>query len=359
MRTTELALAFNDELEKAGKERMKIIVPLVYGEKQKKVMLEEFAEHEKKYPGEIMLDSVLGALLKSIFYGDNSYAYSLKKWISSVKDISAQAQKHLSGIFSVETLSGVKKEINGKNIVVELNRSPRIRYNVAPSYFTSFAYIAEILEKSDNNGADVANWVEQGHRIHAIAYPATFSYLANRQSRYKTEILVPPIASPSRINDENVASGIFVTVTGIPGLERLYGDSKRLGIKLYSNDTNAVPGSERALPHIISNKNILFQFARSGWSSVWISMISGTPLVVPDFDKEDDPEIYFNNRSIEELGLGIVYRGQKLEEILSKRGSIQKSCKAMCDNILKRWGTLDGNAYCAELFADDFLKTKS
>ena len=72
LRTTDLAIAFNAELERRGQPRLGIIVPWVYGDKQKKVMLEEFAGHEQKYPGEILLDAGLGAILKSIFYGYSS-----------------------------------------------------------------------------------------------------------------------------------------------------------------------------------------------------------------------------------------------------------------------------------------------
>ena len=87
---------------------------------------------------------------------------------------------------------------------------------------------------------------------------------------------------------------------------------------------------------------------------LWISMILGTPLVVPKFDPKDDPELYFNNLAVEKLGIGIVYRGQQLEEILTEVPKIKANSKKLCDEILKRWGTLDGNQYCAKLFAEDF-----
>lgn len=367
LRTTDLAIAFNDEMEKAGFSRMGIVIPWVYGEKQKIVMREEFSGHEKDHPGELLFDAELGAILKSVFYGDCAYEESLKKWVESAREVSEKARQHLSGDLLVETLNGDRTQVKGGDIVVELNRSPRIRYGVAPSYFTSFAYIAQILENAstvekiaaDKNllqrGAAIADWVEQNQKIHAIAYPATFAYLQQRAPRYRTDVLTPPIAPPPRPYNGAVEPGIFVTITGIPGLERLYRDARRLGIKLYSNNPDAVPASTKALPHIIPHKNILFQFARSGWSSVWISMISGTPLIVPEFDRDDDPEIYFNNLCVEKLGLGIIYRGQPLEEILGERENIIRKSKEMTREIEGRWGTVDGNAYCARMFVRDFL----
>ena len=206
LRTTDLAIAMNHELESRGHARLGIIVPWVYGERQKRVMLEEFAEHEKNYPGEIILDDTLGALLRSVFYGNATYEQALSKWIDSYKQVSNAAHEHLSGVIDGETLSGEKLQISGKDIVMELSRSPRVRFDVAPAYFTSFAYIGEILERSRGveaidvpfdlleKGIEAANWVEQNQRMRAIAWPATFAYLGDHMPRYKGEMLVPPIA---------------------------------------------------------------------------------------------------------------------------------------------------------------------
>jgi len=369
LRTVDLAIAFNEELQKVGRARMKILVPWVYGEHQKRVMKEAFGAHDEKYPGEILLDAKLGALLNSVFYvGSRSYETALRQWVHTYQEVSRGAHKHLSGSIAAETFGGEKVIVDGKDIAVELNRAPRVRYDVAPAYFTSFAYIAEILERAESvpdiavdrallrQGAGVAQWVEDHQRIRCIAYPATFAYLGDAEAlRYPAQILVPPIAPLPSANNDAIEPGIFVTITGIPGLERMYGDARRLGLKLYSNEPEAVPGSIRALPRIIPNKRISLQFARAGWSSIWMSMISGTPLVVPAFDAHDDPEIYFNNRSVEELGLGVVYRGQPLEEIMEAAPGIRKSYEKICADILRRWGTLDGNQFSARIFAQDFL----
>ena len=367
LRATELALALNDELEQRGEERLGVIVPLVYGEKQKGIMREEFTRHAD----EIFLDGELGKILGSVFYGGNTYEEALIRWFKNVKHVSRKANEHLSGgKIGMVGLSDKPRTVDPKGIVLELNRSPRIRYDIAPSYSTTFGYVADILDgvksvpsnmvavRRDlvDKGIAAAHWVEARQTMHAVAYPAAFSWRADYQPRYPTEVLTPPMLRPYPPNGEHIEPGIFVTITGIPGLERLYADAKRLGLRIYSNDADAVPGSIRMLPHVVSNKNILFQFARSGWSSVWLSMISGTPLVVPDFDPKDDPEIYFNNAAVEELGIGAVYRGEPLETMLARAPGIKLASANICGEVLSRWGTLDGNRYCAKIFADDFLK---
>jgi len=373
LRTTELTIALNEELERRGQERLGVVIPWVYGEKQRRIMLEEFAEHDKSYPGELLLDADLGSILKEIFYGDNTYEEALAKWIEGHDSVSERIRSHLSGSIEVETLDGEKMEVSGSDIVLELNRSPRVLYGVAPTYSTTFGHIAEILEAVEHVGTDkvsvdrelaragasLADKIERAQGVHAIAYPATFSGEEGYKPRYSNTHLVPPITSlPHGDIGGDMDDGIFVTITGIPGLERLYAEARELGLKLYSNDTEAVQGSEKHLPHVIPNKAILFQFARSGWGSVWLSMFSGTPIVVPDFDPKDDPEIYFNNLMVEKLGIGIIYRGQPLSEILAAREKIQANCVAMRKSIMERWGVLEGNSVCAKLFAEHFLQYK-
>ena len=371
LRTTELAIAFNDELEARGKARMPVIVPLVYGDKQKRIMLEEFGEHIARYPEEILLDVHLGSLLKKIFYtGREKYEETLRLWIDTAEAVSQDAHTHLTGTLDLETFSGTRVQVAGGDISLEINRSPRIRYDVAPSYSTTFGYIADILEKSQSLGRDIldvdpallragtklADSIEGAQDMNLMAYPATFSWDERTYvPRYSQETLVPPITDLPQSSTDAMEEGIFVTITGIEGLERLYAEARELGLKLYSNDTEAVEGSVKALPHIIPNPAIRLQFARAGWGSIWLSMFCGTPLVVPRFDPTDDPEIYFNILAIQGLGIGTVYEGQSLREILSDRESAQDSSQCICENIERRWGTTNGNTLSAHLFVDAFL----
>jgi len=370
LRTTELAIAFNDELERYGFPRFGIIVPHVYGEKQRRIMLEEFSGFLEKHPDELFLDERLGAFLKKIFYGENTYEEALMKWAEVVEDVSVEIQEYLKGDVKARKFSGDEKIIAGKNILVELNRSPRISYGLPSSYFTSFAYTEQILRNAAGiggdiaigreillRGAEVARKIENEQTKHCIAFPATFSARKDCQPWRKKEILVPPIAPSPSPNYEKIKEGIYVTATGIPGLERLYSEVKNLGLGIYSNDVKAVPGSIFALPWIIPNKNIIFQFARTGWGSIWTSILSGTPLVAPDFDAYDDPEIYFNNHLIEELGVGIVYRGQPLSEIYEQAGEVKIKSRVYTQQILEKWGTLDGTAFSGKIFARHFIGT--
>ncbi|HEY4501849.1 MAG TPA: hypothetical protein VJJ20_02185 [Candidatus Paceibacterota bacterium] len=349
LRTTELALAFNDELERRGHPRMKILVPLVYGERQRQVIREEFGEHP-----DIEFDETLGLLLKSIFYtGEKNYSESLRVWVEKADGVSRAAHEYLTG----------------KDIALEINRSPRITYGVAPSYSTTFGYVAEILEAALAAGRDavdidpellrqgiaLADKVEGAQDLSLLAYPGTFSWADDYQPRYLGAQLVPPIINLPKAHTEPMEEGLYVTVTGISGLERLYGEAKKIGLKTYTNDIAAIEGATKALPHVVANPAIRLQFARSGWGSVWLSMFARVPIVMPPFDPSDDPEIYFNNRAVEMLGIGRVYQNQPLEELLVQGDSVRAAQKLLCQKIEKRWGTLGGNEFCAKLMVDKFL----
>ncbi|MEK7117202.1 MAG: hypothetical protein AAB861_00315 [Patescibacteria group bacterium] len=371
LRTTELALAINNEMEKRGKPRFGIIVPWVYGEKQKRIMLEEFGDLNMKFPGEIWLCSELGKILNTIFYGNNTYEQALKLWVSNFEKLNSEAKTLLSGKIELESMDGEKKIIEGSDILIELSRAGRIKYGIKTSYGVTFGNTSEILKNTltvpemeiavDRNlvreAIAIAENTESQYKFTCVAYPGTFSFLKNR-TPVGLEISIPPTIYPPQPNSDPIQEGIFITITGIPGLERLYNEAKDLGLKLYSNDPSAVPGSERLLPNIIPNPKIKLQFARSGWGSVWLSQLSGTPFVCPEFDPLDDPEIYFNNICIEKLGLGIVYRGQPLSDILKEAEILKPNIRKINQEILDKFGTYDGNEYSSKIIVDDLLSSK-
>ncbi len=341
--TTKLAAAFNDELEKTGRPRMKIIVPWVYGEKQRAIMEEEFPSFEKL--GEIILDKELGAILEKVFYANTDYASYLKKWVDNFKAASLEARAYLMKVY-------------GSNISVELNRSPRILYGVAPSYSTTFGHLSRVFKEASadaritldktllKKAEDISACIEREQAITAMAYPGIFSS-GDYQPVYKGEVLVPPISPLPEANIEPIEKGFFITKSGIPGLERLYKEAKAFGLRAYTNEDYS--------PAVITNPNIVLHFARSGWASVWFSMLAEKPIVVPEYDSDDDLEIKFNNLIIEKLGIGVVYRGESLAEILEKTEKAKEACRNMKKDILARWGTLDGTRFSAALFVKDYL----
>ena len=370
LRTVELALAINEYLEILGKERFGIIVPWVYGVKQKRIMQEEFGSQVREHPNEIFLDLSLGRILKEFFYGNNTYQKALNGWANGFSGFSSRAQASLKGSMLVETFSGRRFSVHGRDIAFEIGRAPRVDFGIRPAFDITFSYISEILEKTLSVSTKVIHLdrklvkrsiplikqIEASRTQIFLAYPSTFSFLTGRKKRHSLETIIPPTIHPPVLNYDSIDAGLYITVTGIPGLERLYNEARKLGLKLYSNDPRSIPGSKKLLPHVVPNPKVKFQFARSGWGSIWLSQLAGTPFVAPDFDPQDDPEIYFNNLCIEKLGLGIIYRGQPLAEILDQAEALRIRIQLFNQELFYRFGTFDGNHYAAKLISDAYLK---
>lgn len=356
LRTTELALAVNQARVAIGKEPLGMIVPWVYGEKQRQIMLEEFASSASL----IFLDEKLGEILRRVFYADSSYEEALRAWVERFDEASADARAHLESSFTTVSLEGKTHRVEGSDILFAIARAPRVSFAPIPSYSATFGHISEILEQTlKESGEDIsvdrslvrraipiAKQVEEEQELIGLGTPGTFTHLSERMP-LENEISIPPTITTPSIDSTDMAPGIYVTITGIPGLERLYAEARALGLTIYTNDPDRLPGSVRAHPDVIGNPAIKLSFARAGWGSIWRTQLVNKPIVVPAFDPKDDPEIFFNNRSIEALGLGIVYTGQPLQELATRCEALIPQIEKYNNALFDRFGTLDGNALIA------------
>lgn len=364
LRGVELGLAMNEILEANGHARRMIVVPLLYGERQKRILLEEFSAHRH----EILLDPELGSLVAGTLYSgaDKSFADALRQFTQQSVSMSDAGAAHVRKGRTFENLDGKNVVFPEAADIAELQVNPRISFSGDRVYALCHGHFSEVLDRARDvpyfaqyagtldEAVQCARQIEQMRTIHATAHPNSFSFDDEHRLTYPNEQMVPPWVKPQAI-EEVPERGVYLTLTGIPGLERLYSAAQGLGVKLYSNDPSRIPGSSKASPRVLGSENILFQFARTGWSSVWLSVLTGTPLVTPDFDPSDDPEIYFNNRTVEELGLGVVYRGQPLQEILDCLPEVRETYRAMHEKLLKEHGTLDGLQKSAEIFTHNFM----
>lgn len=359
--TAKLALTINRILEKKTGKRFGIIVPLVYGEKQKQIMKEEFGDVLQKYPDEIVFDKNLGQYMGQIFYGEKKYEESLVYYLKNYQGINSHIRMYFNNGLDTETFAGRRIKIVKKQIVFAITRAPRLDFGIRPAYYVSFAYISEILERAiEEEKVDtdkrllkklipIYAEIENNHDLHFMAEPATFFYLKNRKRRFISEVLTPPTpVLPKQVNCSSVGKGIYTTITGISCLESLFEQARRMKMHIYTNKPEVITESEKALPGTIGCLKILLHFARSGWGSIWLSLFFETPFVTLPYGSKDDPEIYFNNLCIEKIGLGKIYYGQPLEELLKFKKEYKESVRKIKKYIITNYGILDGMKYIAE-----------
>lgn len=367
LRTTEIALGVNEELKRCGQERLGIILPWIYGERQKNILLEEFGRYG--HASEIYLDLELGEILQSVLYGNGTYANSLDTWISRFESKSQEARVHLSGKVRVQDLKGNASILEGNDIVLELARSPRLIFHTSPSINVTFGHTSEILKrtielppgtcdidkKQMEEALVIAETIERYQTFHIMAQPGPFY---PERARVANEWYSPPHVRVQEHNTDNIEEGIYITETGIPGLRHLYSGVQAWNTTIYSNSTLITKSSVRASPHIVSHPNILFHYARCGWGSIWLSQICNTPIVTPPHDPSDDPEIYFNIATVARLKLGIVHTDQTFEEIISETKMLREEIDNQNSTLLEEFETLDGIQYSARIIADFIVQKK-
>jgi hypothetical protein len=371
LRTTELAIAVNDLLEEKGMERMSIIVPWAYKLRQQKIMKRNFKNVIKKHPDEILLDENLGMLLKDVFYDGHNYNDWLEFFLKNNKSTENKIQEYFSNGLTAQNFKDKKVSIDKSQIEMEVSRCPIIDFKIKPSYYTSFAYYSDILKHSksadaikveDNlldEGAKYYHKIEADKTMRFIAEPATFSYMGNKSPTHKSEILTPPNTNQRLRNPflKFIRRGVYVTVTGVYGLNHLFDEMHKMRLNVYTHKTGFMPFSKKASIDVISHKNVLMHFARVGWGSAWLSFNTETPLIALPYDSNDEPEVYFNNLSIEKLGIGKIYNGEHLDELLEFTDSYKKTVKSIKNDLLKKYGTLNGVEYTAKKIVDHYLNS--
>jgi len=371
LRCVDLCLAINEEFKQRGEDEFGILVPLVYGDKQKKIMWENFGEHIKKNPNQILFDKNYGKLLDKLFYKGGSYQENLEFLIKNQPKIEATINDHLESNFKAENFDGKNFEIKPGELAFEISHNPRVATHFAGSFYTTIAYFSEILSRSiyekelglDKNvlkqATEIATKIEKDKVVHFMPEPFTFSH--NPSSHTFEEIFTPPFVHVPKKNDEEIQEGMYVTLTGIPGLEKLYESVNKFNMELYSppfvNSPHIKKENFRSAD-ILSNKNIKFQFARGGWSSVWNSHMTETPLICPKYTKGDDPEIFFNEKTLKKLGIATIFsHNSDPKDILEKASSQVQNMQEINEKLIQRYGTLDGINYTAKVIAD-FLEGK-
>ena len=138
-------------------------------------------------------------------------------------------------------------------------------------------------------------------------------------------------------------------------MNHLFEEMNRIGFKIYTHKLGVLPFAKKALPDVIAHKNILLHFARIGWGSAWLSFMTETPLITFPYDKKDEPEVYFNNICVEKLGIGKVYNGESIDELLEFRERYKEKVKSIKKKLLEKYGTLNGAEYTAEKILDHYL----
>ncbi|MBI5065258.1 nucleotide sugar dehydrogenase [Candidatus Woesearchaeota archaeon] len=344
------------KIAELSKKDLGVIFPLVYGEKQKKILQEELGDFTRN----VFFDKKFGEILNSIFYSGSNFEEHLKKFVEIHSEKQKELKDHFKNEIEVETFNGDKHTINCSDIICEISRNPQIKTPIKPTFYTNFAFYSEILEESKNNSeieideellnesAELFEEIENSQSLCFMQQPNSFSY-RKKTIEKSNKLDVPPFYELDKTTDVNIERGIYATITGIPGLEKFYDDVTKSGLKVYSSKKVENIDSEVQLPNVLQNDNILFHFCRSGWGSIAKSIITEKPIITLPYQKGDDPEIYFNNKTLKELDLAIFLDPDFDTSKLFVQGEkIKKNYSALKNELKTTFGTTDAFSYTAE-----------
>jgi len=381
-RCVEWAIEVNNVREEKGFSRLQVVVPLVYPGRQERIMKEEIETNVspnflKKHPDEILLDRRQGELLNALMFKGKDYAENLRGLARDYFSVEDAMQKHLDGKRKVETLDCRVEEIDLRDCSFQLGLNNRMQTGIANQFYTAGGAgpFDELLEraiadseisldrKSMKDALPVARRMIENQRIIFSNEPGVFSYVSSRKLK-DNEVLTPCfIHFPKPDNTELPGKGIYLTATGIDGVREsgMYDAVAELGMQIYAPKfaIGSLPDAvkEKAIelkPSKINNPNIVAQYARAGWSSVWLSHMAEKGFITPAYQNADDPEMIFNERGIKKFRLGAVIEDNP-QGALEKSLELASKVSEYNSELIFRYGTLDGIRYSAEKVVD-YLK---
>jgi len=381
-RCAEWAIEVNNVRQERGLPRLPIVVPLVYPERQERILREEIAinispDFLTLHPEEILFDKRQGELLAKLMFKQKYYSDNLRILSRDYQKIEEQTQKHLETIAQLETFDKRIIDIDLRDCAFQLGLNNRMQTGLPNQFYTAGGAgpFDELLERAiaDNeialdkevmrNTLSIAQKMIANQKMIFSNYPGVFSYDDDRKLR-DVEKLTPSFIHPPKPDTTPLPNkGIYLLMTGIDGIREsgMYDAVLELGMQIYAPgfSIKTLPDEikDKAIslnPSQINNPNILAQYARAGWSSVWLSHLSNKGFLTLAYQKNDDPEMLFNERGIVKLELGAVIRDNPraaLEESIELAQHIEK----FNEYLIQEYGTLDGIKYAAEKVVD-YLK---
>ncbi len=382
---TAIAREVSEQLTKKGMKKAKIVVPLMYGERQRRILLEE----HKDDPNLIYFDEEYGKILSNILFSSGNYADHLKQLTKHYDEVDRLLKQRFavdaSQINARSLATGEITPLSPKNIIATVDTSASVLVTAPKRYFAFPVLLSEILREAQKEGGMGFNETDMKKVISRMmelesAYAQvfipkinslSFKYADNlseqpdiidgRQRRYTPAMKAELTPTEGQVDK----AGIYVMFSGTGETkeqnEGLVKAAKDAGIEVYTPPWEEVKDSVKAPPEVLSDKNILAVFGRSGWGTGWQVQNLAKPWLVTPYKEGDDPEIYFNNKTIEALKMGRVLKGRRITpaELTNFIQEISPGIQTLNTKLREEFGTLNGIRYVAEHIANDLTRSRS
>lgn len=377
-----LATAIGREVSKkfrgAGMEQPLLVTPLLYGDRQKRILLEENPNDADL----IHYDEQAGEILQQIMFGAGDFKTHLTQVNTHYDEVDRMLNQRygVSGdSVTTRALVGDQEvQISPKNIIGAIDVGNRVSLRTPHRYFAFPEILSRVLNESmrhpelgfsESDMKKLANRmmkVEAAYSEIFIPWVSTFSYqhagdleqqpdVINGRSRMYT----PAMKANIERTEGEVNPGVYIMFSGtgsaVDANKALVQAAHDAGVKAYSPPWETIEGTQKMPPTVMADRNMMAVWGRSGWGTGWQAMQLELPWLVAPYQQADDPEIFFNNMTIEALRLGkmIGAEGISSKELQGVAQKISPGLHSLNSAIKNKFGTTDGIDYMAEnIFAD-------
>lgn len=353
-----VALSVNKVLKEAGQNKARIVVPLLYPGRQEQILKENFSANSD----EIFLDERLGNFYKEVLFRNGRFDEHLASLVINQERVQDLIRDYLSGTLTVKSLAtGEVKEFSGRDITLDINAGSR--FPISPdSYYVFPMLLSELLEEVGKTDLSFdhqqltlvqrqAQDRENAYRAKFIPHIHTFSF---KEEDYPKEgkTFTPPLKHPVVLPPEVDSQAIYVMTSGTGSeVPIVYKNARELGLEVYRPPFIDLDYGRAALPDVIYHPNIVAVFGRMGWGTGWICQQAEKPFIVVPYNFPDDPEIYFNIKTLRDKRLGVVYERQ--EDIVKQALALVGDIRQLNESIFHKYGTRDGIDFVARKIVED------
>ena len=375
---TAIAKGVSDRLAQQGLGRAKIVVPLLYGDRQKRILMEENPDAA----GLIHYDEAFGEILRDVTFQNGDFSQHLRQINEHYDDVQSMLKQRFSidaQDFTARSLGTNEiQTFSPRNVVAAIDTASRVVVEAPQRYFAFPLLISELLREAQKaelgfSGADTASLIEKMLRVES-GYSQVFIPRINPLSyQYSEDLSAQPtevegrsrVYTPAMKRDYHRTQGkvdepgIYVMFSGTGSIaettHKLIDAASQGGLKVYTN--KEVEGATSVSPDVLTDENILAVLGRAGWGTGWQVQNLALPWFVAPYEKGDDPEIYFNNKTIEALKMGKVLTDadmtpDRLKEVIK---DFSVGMQRINQGIEGEFGTLNGIDFMADAIASDFL----
>ena len=378
---TAIAKGVSDRLAQQGLGRAKIVVPLLYGDRQKRILMEENPDAT----GLIHYDEEFGDILRDVTFQNGDFSQHLTQIITHYDDV----QRMLKQRFSIDAQDFTARNLGSnelqtfspRNVVAAIDTASRVVVEAPQRYFAFPLLISELLRETQKadlgfDDADMAALIEKMLKVES-GYSQVFIPKINPLSyRYSEDLSQQPtevdgrsrVYTPAmkreyeRTEGKVSEPGIYIMYSGTGSIaettHKLIESASEAGLKVYTN--KETEGASTVSPDVLTDENILAVLGRAGWGTGWQVQNLALPWFVAPYEIGDDPEIYFNNKTVEALKMGKVLTDAdmtqtRLREVIK---NFSVGMQGVNQRIKDEFGTLNGIDFMADAIADDFLSKK-